>query len=173
MYVVDGNNLLHALLKHPGALPGEFDRQRARLAELLSALVKRESTSARLYFDGTGGGVKAGDLDHPGVRVTFTGPAKESADRAIRDYAENHASPGKLRVVSGDREVTSACRLAGAKIVASTELAQRLAKLAPPQTRRVKPDKPTAGSLKSKVEREMLDEIYADDELREHLEGGL
>lgn len=173
MYVVDGNNLLHALLKHPGALPGEFDRQRARLAELLSALVRRESTSARLYFDGTGGGTRAGDLDNPGVQVSFAGAAKESADREIREYVENHNSPGKLRVVSGDREVTSACKLAGAKVVSSSELAERLAKLSPPQTGRVKPDKPTAGSLKSKVEREMLDEIYADDELREHLKDGL
>ncbi|MBX3461331.1 MAG: NYN domain-containing protein [Planctomycetes bacterium] len=173
MYVVDGDNLLYATWKHPGLLPADRDRARARLIELLSALAQRESTSVRLFFDGTGGELRHGDLAPPKVRVHFAGPAKESADRAVREFVENHATPGKLLVVSADREVTNACKLAGAKIVASAELAQRLANLAPPQASRARPDKPTAGNLKSKVEREMLEDIYGDDELRSHIEDGL
>lgn len=158
MYVIDGYNLLHTLARHPGALPGDDDRARARLVEMLSALAVRESTTARVFFDGTGGNVSAGDLAAPKVRVTFCGPATGSADDAIVDFVEGHNHPRQLKVVSADREVTNACKLAGARIVHSRDMSETLARMAPAQVERSEPEKPTRGAI-GRLEQEMLDEI--------------
>jgi predicted RNA-binding protein with PIN domain len=171
MYVIDGHNLLHACWKEPGLLPSDYNHARERMIRLISELARRESTRARVYFDGTGSGVRAGELAAPGVRVTFSGAASESADRAVREHVENAEHPRKLRVVSGDHEVINACRLNGARIVHSREMAARLAALAPAETPRAAPEKPTTGA--GRLEREMLEEIGDFEEFRRDVEKDL
>jgi predicted RNA-binding protein with PIN domain len=171
MYVVDGYNLLHALKQHRGVLPDDDTRSRERLIHLLSHLVRRESTTARIYFDGAPGEVAAGELAAPGVRVAFCGHAKESADQAVRDYVENASHPRKLWVVSGDHEVINACRLNGARIMHSREMAEKLAALAPAENPRAEPEKPATGA--GRVEREMLEEIGDWEEFRRRIEKDL
>lgn len=159
MYVIDGYNLLHALARFPGVLPGDGDRARARMLELLSHLCRRESTRARVYFDGTPPTVAKGELANPGVQVFFCGPDSESADRAVRDYVEGANEPRKLKVVSSDNAVASACRLTGATILRSAEMGERLAGLIQKKAGGGSGlEKPTRGAI-GRIEREMLDDI--------------
>lgn len=176
MYVVDGYNLQHALARHKGLLPADWGRARARLIELLAHIARRESTSVRIFFDGTPGQIGAGDLDHPGVQVTFCGPGRESADHALREHIEHARNAAKLRVVSSDGAVATACRLAGAKIMSAQDMAEKLAGLtAEGRTPRGSAlEKPTRGAI-GRIEREMIDDIgdlkqFEQDILRE-LEG--
>lgn len=160
MYVVDGYNLQHALARHKGLLPADWGKARARLIELLAHLARRESTTMRIYFDGTPGQISAGDLDHTGVQVTFCGEGIESADYAVRDHVENARNAAKLRVVSSDSAVATACRLAGAKIMSAQDMAEKLARLtAEGRTPRESAlEKPTRGAI-GRIEREMIEEI--------------
>ncbi len=158
MYVIDGYNLLHALARHKGTLPAEADRARSRMLELLSAMARSESTQARVFFDGTPPSIAPGELSQPGLRVHFCGPERESADHAIKEFVANAANARKLHVVSADREVVNACRLAGARVIDSRGMAERLARIAPSNNPRQRPEKPTRGTI-GKLEREMLDEI--------------
>ncbi len=171
MYVIDGYNLLHALARHPGVLPSDGDRSRARLVQLLAEVARRESTTVRIFFDGTPSNVGTGDLDYPRVRVVFCGPARESADHAVREFVENSGQPRKLRVVSADHQVINACRLSGARIVHSREMSERLAGFAPPDTERAAPEKPTSGA--GRLEKEMLEEIGDWDEFQKNVEEDL
>jgi predicted RNA-binding protein with PIN domain len=171
MYVIDGYNLLHALARHPGVLPSDGDRSRARLVQLLGELARRESTNVRIFFDGVPSNVGTGDLDYPRVRVVFCGPVRESADDAVREFVENSADPRKLRVVSADHQVINACRLSGARIVHSREMSERLAGFTPPETERSIPDKPTSGG--GKLEKEMLEEIGDWEEFQRDVEEDL
>lgn len=160
MYVVDGYNLQHALARHKGLLPADWGRARARLIELLAHIARRESTQVKVFFDGTPGQVGAGDLNHDGLSITFCGEGNESADRALREYVEQARNAEKLKVVSSDRAVATACRLAGAKILTSQDMADRLANLG---TKGKAGDgsaleKPTRGAIGA-IEREMLKEI--------------
>ena len=159
MYVVDGYNLLHALKKLPDGLPADFGRARARLCELLSHMARRETQSVRIFFDGSHGELSAGDLSHPRVKITFCGPGTGAADRAVLNFVENDNHPNKLRVVSSDIEVVQACKLNGAQVISSQEMASKLdgiiRKLDP---RTGAPEKPTRGMV-GDLEQEMLDEI--------------
>lgn len=163
MYVVDGYNLLHALARFPGVLPGDGDRARARMLELLSHLCRRESVRARVYFDGTVPQVAPGELADERVRVIFCGSDSESADREVRDYVEGANEPRKLKVVSSDIAVASACRLTGASIIRSDEMGRRLAAFVQaPANKKAQGgsglEKPTRGVI-GRLEQEMLDEI--------------
>lgn len=171
MYVVDGYNLLHACRRQPGLLPAAEAESRARLIELLSGMVRRESVRARVFFDGTGSGVRAGDLAAPGIRVTFCGPARESADEAIRSLVEESNHPGKLTVVSDDREVIQACRLAGARTASSREVAARLNALTPATRESRKPEKPSRGA--GPLEEQMLKELGDWEKFQQEIEKDL
>ncbi|MBZ0137002.1 MAG: NYN domain-containing protein [Planctomycetes bacterium] len=169
MYVVDGYNLLHALKKRPDGLPSDFGRARARMCELLSGLARVETQVVRMFFDGTHGELSPGDLAFPRVRVTFCGPGVGAADRAVREFVENSREPGKLRVISSDIEVVQACKLAGAKVISSQDMAARLG-----GARRDAPaggaEKPIRGMV-GKLEQEMLDEIGDFDEFERRILG--
>jgi predicted RNA-binding protein with PIN domain len=156
MYVVDGYNLLHALKKTPDGLPADFGRARARMCELLSGLARREQRTVRVFFDGTPGELGHGDTAFPRLRVTFCGPGAGAADRAIREFVTNAVEPGSLRVVSSDIEVAQACRLNGAKVISSQEMAARLSGAGGVADER--PEKPTRGVI-GRLEQEMLDDI--------------
>lgn len=170
MYIVDGYNLLHALKKRPDGLPSDFGRARARMCELLSALARRESVVARVFFDGAHGELSPGDLAFPRVRVTFCGPGTGAADKAVREFVENSREPGKLRVISSDIEVVQSCKLAGAKVISSQDMATRLDGAARNSTPDGGADKPARGMI-GKLEQEMLDEIGDFDDFERRILG--
>jgi predicted RNA-binding protein with PIN domain len=170
MYVVDGYNLLHALKKLPDGLPEDFGRARARVVELLSHLCKREGIKARVFFDGTPGELGAGDLAYPRVKVTFCGAGRESADHAVREFAENANDPRKITVVSSDIEVVKACKLAGTKTLSSQAMARKLHAATPSSAAPARPEKPIRGAV-GKLEQEMLDEIGDFEEFKRKLGG--
>lgn len=158
MYVIDGYNLMHAL-RRVLDLPPEHERARARCVELLALIARRENQPMRIFFDGTPGNVGRGDHAFHGVRVTFCGHEPESADRAVREYVANHAEPRKLMVVSSDNAVRDACRLSGARVISSQEVADKLARRH--NERAPEPEvneKPARGHI-GDIEREMLDDI--------------
>jgi predicted RNA-binding protein with PIN domain len=161
MYVVDGYNLAHRL-KHAGVLgPGAFGEQRRAMLALLAVLARREDRQVRVFLDGTPTRVSGLELAQPGVRVTFCGPQKESADHAIREFVAARPEPRKVTVVTDDREVAQACRLAGARLESSRHLAARLGRLSAREpTRGDKPQaKPRAGNRNAAMESQMLSEI--------------
>ncbi|MBE7492733.1 MAG: NYN domain-containing protein [Planctomycetes bacterium] len=160
MYVVDGYNLQHALARHKGLLPADWGRARARLLELLAHLARRESVNMRVFFDGTPGQLSPGELNHERLQVTFCGDGPESADRAVREHVESARNAARLRVVSSDSAVATACRLAGARIMPAQDMAARLAKLSVQgrTPRAGAQEKPARGGI-GRLEREMLDEI--------------
>lgn len=170
MYVIDGYNLLHALARHRNMPVADADGARSRLIELLAHLARRESTGVRVYFDGEPGPIKPGELDHPGLQVTFCGAGRETADHAVREHVQNARQPQNLRVVSSDRAVANACRLAGAKIIKAQEMAERLAKLAAEgrAPRDGSMEKPTRGRV-GNIEQAMLDEIGDEAEFEQQI----
>lgn len=168
MYVVDGNNLLHQM----SGLPGDFDRARERLVELLAELARRESQDVRLYFDGTGGLLRATDLARPRLRVFFAGAERESADRAILEYVEQADEPRKLKVVSSDSDVAKACRLSGAKVVSSQAVARKLEDFDSKQAAPPRSEKPQRGAV-GDLERKMLEEVGDFGDFTRDIEDGL
>jgi predicted RNA-binding protein with PIN domain len=159
MFVIDGYNLLEVLRSHEGALPSDRAAARERMLALLSHTLRGEVQGGYVFFDGVANSAQAGDLSFAGLRVKFCGPQSGSADRAICEYVDNHYAPRDLRVVSDDHEVRDTCRLAGARVVSSRRMAERLARLAARQ-RPAAPgtDKPQRGAV-GRLEQEMLDEI--------------
>lgn len=158
MYVIDGYNLMHAL-RRVVDLPGDHSRARAQCVELLALIARRENQKMHIFFDGTPGEVGTGDHAHHGVSVRFCGPERESADRAVKEYVENHAEPRKLLVVSSDRDVRDTCRLNGARVVSSQEIAAKLARRSSEHEPEPEVDeKPARGHI-GDVEQDMIDEI--------------
>lgn len=169
MYVIDGYNLMHALCKVIG-MSSKDPRARAVCVERLAMLARREDAEVRVFFDGFGDGIGPGDHAHHNVFVRFCGPERESADREVRDFVENATEPRRLVVVSTDIEVKQACRLNGARVVSSEQMARRLA--GPERRGAAEPDeKPRAGHI-GRAEREMLDEIGDFEEFKRRLEEG-
>ncbi|MCL2701699.1 MAG: NYN domain-containing protein [Phycisphaerae bacterium] len=125
-YLIDGNNLLHALKKAGSELP------RSGLCALLSALSqrpprvaarretvapadRRRSDGTRtahavtVVFDGPAPqGALAKQIQTPGVRVLYAAP--EKADEVIVRLIAADTAPRRLIVVSTDREIRKAAR---------------------------------------------------------------
>jgi predicted RNA-binding protein with PIN domain len=159
MFVIDGYNLLGVLRTHPGALPANESAARERMLALLAHTLRGEAQGGYVFFDGVANSAREGDLSFTGLRIKFCGPASGSADRAICDFVENHHAPRELRVVSDDHEVKDTCRLAGARVVTSRHMAQRLARLSSRrEATQEAPEKPQRGAM-GRIEQDMLEDI--------------
>lgn len=107
--VVDGYNVTMAA--RPTA---DLDDQRRWLVQLGGAVVARFGRLVTLVFDGTDPG--AGSMPSArGVRVVFSA-GEETADERIVGLIEGLPGDVPALVVSGDREVASACADLGANI---------------------------------------------------------
>ncbi len=120
-YLIDGNNLLHAVA-HLGEGPAVG---RQGLCKLIAAWAVRTGAEVTLYFDGPvpKGGLAA-QLRPKGIDVQFSG--QRSADSLIEDEVARAHLPVEITVVTGDRAIQHEVRYHKAKTVESIRFAEQL-----------------------------------------------
>ncbi|HYK41935.1 MAG TPA: NYN domain-containing protein, partial [Thermoanaerobaculia bacterium] len=112
-YFLDGNNLIG--IERRTARPGEEDR--AALLSELSARLRGNRSTVRVFFDGEGRAATLGNLSVSG--------AGGSADEAILRDVERASDPRQVTVVTADRELARRCRELGAKTLAPSDFWSR------------------------------------------------
>ena len=123
-YLIDGNNLLHAVhAQGRGPAVG-----REGLCKLVAGWARRCRAEVTLVFDGftprTG---LAQQLQQPGITVRFSGP--RSADTVIENDVAESATPAEITVVTTDRAIQHEVRYRRARTVDSDAF---VAELYPP-----------------------------------------
>ncbi len=125
MLIVDGYNLLHQL---PSLKGKKIDRARDIMVRKLGE--KRKHFQEMLVvFDGEEGPTPA-RFREKGVKVIFSG--EESADDYIKRQVKRAKSPGKITVVTDDREIRDFVRLHGSKLLSTKEMRSLLFPEKPP-----------------------------------------
>jgi predicted RNA-binding protein with PIN domain len=120
-WLVDGMNVI-------GSRPDGWWRDREgameRLARRLAAFRRAQGEEVAVVFDGRRSGrvIGAGGL----VEVGFASGGRNAADRAIAELVEADPDPGKLHVVTSDRELAERVRSAGAEVVGAGDFLGRL-----------------------------------------------
>lgn len=119
-YLIDGNNLMHALAK-AGWLAG-----RSRLSEMLERLIARGERVCAV-FDGPDRSTAASRIAQSSVTVVYA--ADRSADEIIIERIDADTAPRRLTVVSTDRVIRKAARRRRCKQVTSEEFSLVLIEL--------------------------------------------
>ena len=104
-YVIDGNNLTHAVRK----FEEYFDFDQYMLCKILQDYFRRINQQADLVFDGLGPMDKRFFYNISNPRVRFVGQDRE-ADDEIEFIIEQSTHPKNLYVVSSDRRLRDAAR---------------------------------------------------------------
>ena len=118
-YLVDGNNLAHALGLVSGGLP---DRESCTRA--VAVFCRTQGAKATLVFDG-----KAAGGPHPPARtdrvdLVFSGSS--SADEVILRMISSSKTPRDFTVVTSDKSLGDKARHRGATVERAHEFARRL-----------------------------------------------
>jgi len=106
MFIIDGHNLLHTILKleeDPGAASD------VSLCKILGRYLKLVGEKGEIVFDGTGPPDKGGFDNIINLEVFFAGLGTD-ADTAIEDKIRANTAPKRLTIVSSDRRLRSAAR---------------------------------------------------------------
>jgi uncharacterized protein len=120
-YLIDGHNLIPHIR---GLSLAQLDDEQA-LLELLAVYFKGERKNAIVFFDKASPGGEQ-NLKRGFVRAHFTRPPL-NADKAIRNTVrELGKSATNYTVVTSDLEVSDNARRLGARVLSSSEFAQRL-----------------------------------------------
>lgn len=121
LYLIDGNNLLHAAHAHmPGPPVG-----RQRLCELLGRWRVRNAVELTVVFDGPRPRpTLEQQMRAAGITIVFSAP--RSADEIIEDMIEQARMPGQIHVVTGDRAIQSVARRRRCPCVESADFAREL-----------------------------------------------
>ena len=123
-YLIDGNNLLHALAERGGPI-GQM-----ALCRRLEALAAAEGP-VWVVFDGPPpAGPAAGELDALAVRAQWSG--RREADEILLRHIAASTAPRRLVVVSTDGQIRRAARRRRCKVVRSEDFARQLLRPAPP-----------------------------------------
>lgn len=139
-YLIDGNNLLHAL-----ADVG-IDAGRQGLCALLGGLAEARGDEVAVIFDGTGPrGPRQRQIRDERITVRFSGT--RPADDVIAEIVQGDSAPRRLTVVSGDRQVQRNARKRRCGISSSRDFANmlKLAQSAPKQTEPAEPSEKQHG----------------------------
>lgn len=120
-YLVDGNNLAHALGLSVGTLA-----DRESCARVVSDFCRSRGASATLVFDGPaeGGGLAAGQPHR--VRILYS--EARSADDLILRLLADSKTPRDFTVVTSDKSLGDRARHRGASLEKAHEFAKRLAR---------------------------------------------
>ncbi len=111
--LIDGYNLIHSLGFLGGkAGPGDVERSRRRLLDMLQAGIKGKPAKLTVVFD-TSRGAGATAIDEHGITSMFA-PADREADDIIEDLIRAAAVPKRLAVVSDDNRLRQAAGRRGA-----------------------------------------------------------
>ena len=106
MFIIDGYNLLHAILKAEEAPGAIGDLKLCRVVNRYLELIGRPG---EMIFDGAGPPDKSGFDNVGNLEVCFAGLGGD-ADTVIEDKISASTSPKRLTVVSSDRRLRKAAR---------------------------------------------------------------
>lgn len=110
VFLIDGYNLIHALGFLCGkAGPGDLERARLRLLDLLKLRFGDRAGDVTVVFDTAHGSRNPQALNHGGIRVYFS-PAGQDADDLIEEFIRRASAPRQLTVVSSDHRLQKAAR---------------------------------------------------------------
>jgi predicted RNA-binding protein with PIN domain len=127
-YLIDGHNLIAAM---PGLSLSDLDDEQA-LIRILAGYARSSRRRITIYFDR--GSLAAPQLPNPaGISAHFV-RFPRTADDAIRSHIQRlGGEAANWTVVSSDREVRTAARRAGARVIDSAAFASMLSE-PPPET---------------------------------------
>jgi len=115
--IVDGYNVLHAARwlasKWQGVDRGEFCR-------LLGSLAKHRGERISVVFDAVPSEPDMAKTKAPNVEVIYSGHGR-TADEVIIQMIKASSGPRELTVVSSDREIKTAARRRGCKVIPAGE----------------------------------------------------
>lgn len=106
MIIIDGNNLLHAIIKleeDSGAISD------VGLCRILSRYFALTAEKGEIIFDGTGPPDKSRFDNISNLEISFAGLGTDT-DTVIEDKITASTSPKRLTIVSSDRRLRSAAR---------------------------------------------------------------
>jgi len=106
MLIIDGYNLLHAILKAEEASEAIGDLE---LCMVVSRYLKLIGRPGEMIFDGAGPPDKSGFDNVSNLEVFFAGLGAD-ADTVIEDKISASTSPKRLTIVSSDRRLRKAAR---------------------------------------------------------------
>ncbi len=107
MFVIDGYNLLHAILKSEEAPEAIGDLE---LCRVVSRYLELIGLSGEMIFDGAGPQDKSGFDNVGNLEVLFAGLGAD-ADTVIEDKISASTAPKRLTVVSNDRRLRKAAHM--------------------------------------------------------------
>ena len=104
MFIIDGYNLLHAILKAEEAPEAISDIEMCKVVNRYLKLIGR---AGEMVFDGTGPPDKSGFDNISNLEVSFVGMSSD-ADSVIEDKIIASTVPKRLTIVSSDRTLRKA-----------------------------------------------------------------
>ena len=142
-YLVDGNNLAHALGLASGGLP---DRESCTRA--IADFCRSQGAQATIVFDGKAPeGAKATTRIH---RVTVLYGESRSADNVILGLLTSARTPRDFTVVTSDKSLGDKSRHRGASVERAHEFSKRLDR--PRRPNRGIPEKPAVRETPEQIE---------------------
>lgn len=142
-YLVDGNNLAHALGLSDGTLA-----DREACARLVADFCRSRGAHATLVFDGPAARGALAAVQPHRVRVLFS-EARSADDLVLRLLADSK-TPRDFIVVTSDKSLGDRARHRGASIEKAHEFAKRLVR--PPRTTSSRDTKPAPRETAEQIE---------------------
>lgn len=142
-YLVDGNNLAHALGLSIGALA-----DRETCTRVVASFCRARGARATLVFDGQ---APEGARDSTGshrIRVLYSG--RRSADDVILRLVSDSKAPADFTVVTSDKSLGDRSRHLGAAVERAHEFSRRLERRPGPKD--APPEKPAPNQTEDEIE---------------------
>ena len=117
MYIIDGHNLLHAIIKIDETAGALTDIQ---LCHIIDYYLRLTNQTGEMVFDGSGPRDKDPFDDFCNLEVFFAG-IRSDADTVIEDKIKADSGPKRLVIVSSDRRIRKAARARKAEAVKSEQ----------------------------------------------------
>ena len=133
MFIIDGHNLLHSILKNEEQFAAISD---VELCRAVGEYFRQIGETGEIIFDGTGPPEKTGFENIRGLEVYFAGLGTDT-DTIIEDKISASSAPKGLTIVSTDRRLRKAAQLRKATSIRSevfwSELHKHMSKKRPPK----------------------------------------
>jgi len=133
MFIIDGHNLLHAILKNDEEFAAISD---VELCRAVGEYFRQIGETGEIIFDGTGPPEKTGFENIRALEVYFAGLGADT-DTIIEDKISASSAPKGLTIVSTDRRLRKAAQVRKATSIRSevfwAELHKHMSKKKPPK----------------------------------------
>ena len=115
MFIIDGHNLLHAILKNDEEFAAISD---VELCRAVGEYFRQIGETGEIIFDGTGPPEKTGFENIRALEVYFAGLGTDT-DTVIEDKISASSAPKSLTIVSTDRRLRKAAQVRKATSIRS------------------------------------------------------